>query len=577
MLHPGYVRNYEPVLDSLLERGHEILLVFNQPKKQQSDEIAERLAERHLGRLQQMKAPRRSDGWRDFAWALRGFTDLARFLDPVYEDAVLLRDRVESRLRRGLRKRHPLTAVIGLTALWLLRRLSGRRASRLVMRFFTALERVVPPCPDTIELLRRVEPDAVLVTPLVNVASEQVEFVKSARVLGVPSALCVASWDNLTNKGLIRVEPDRIIVWNGLQVREAVELHGVPAEKLVVTGAQRFDEWFVRKPSTTHEEFCNKVGLPADSAFVLYLCSSPFIAPDEVTFVRRWLSELREHPLLRDIGVLIRPHPQNAKQWRDVGCDEFGNVVIWPRAGAQPVSEDSKADFYDSLHHCLTIVGINTSALIEGGIVGKTVHTVLDPQFTGTQEGTLHFRYLLSQNGGLLRVALDLVNHVAQLSDAGLGGVEESLRTQEFVRSFIRPHGLDVPATPLVVEAVETLTELSAAPWRDGSFARIVRTVLVPLLRAQGALDVAGKATGVLPGEGRSRELEQDAARSVRASAPTRRRGALREVGRSLDRRSAPQWARRARRWTKRLRTRVPEPVGRILSPLVRLLPRAWR
>src|SRR5439155_9111413 len=37
-------------------------------------------------------------------------------------------------------------------------------------------------------------PDLVLVTPLVDFASSQVDYVKAARARGIPSGLCVASW-----------------------------------------------------------------------------------------------------------------------------------------------------------------------------------------------------------------------------------------------------------------------------------------------------------------------------------------------------------------------------------------------
>jgi hypothetical protein len=41
---------------------------------------------------------------------------------------------------------------------------------------------------------------------------------------------------NLTNRGLIRVEPDRVLVWSDIQRKEATELHSVSSERVVVTG-----------------------------------------------------------------------------------------------------------------------------------------------------------------------------------------------------------------------------------------------------------------------------------------------------------------------------------------------------
>ena len=53
----------------------------------------------------------------------------------------------------------------------------------------------------------------------------------------------------------------------------------------------------------------------------------------------------------------------------------------------------------------------------------------------------------------MLHAATDLDSHVTQL-DAALAGRLPN-RNAAFVRRFIRPHGLDRPATPVFVEALE--------------------------------------------------------------------------------------------------------------------------
>ena len=121
------------------------------------------------------------------------------------------------------------------------------------------------------------------------------------------------------------------------------------------------------QPSTTREEFCARVGLPADRPYVLYLCSSPFIAPHEVNVVRQWIKGIRAtgQPPLASAGILVRPHPQNAAQWRDVDLTAYGDVAIWPRAGANPIGPETRSEYYDSMFHAHAMVGVNTSALIE--------------------------------------------------------------------------------------------------------------------------------------------------------------------------------------------------------------------
>jgi hypothetical protein len=123
----------------------------------------------------------------------------------------------------------------------------------------------------------------------------------------------------------------------------------------------------------------------------------------------------------------------------------LGNVSIYPRAGANPVLEHSKVDFYDSIYHGRALVGVNTSAMIEAGIVGRPVLTILAPEFKGTQEGTLHCYHLIE--GGLLRPSESLEEHLSQLSDV-LTGAFDADKVRRFIESFVRPCGLERESPP---------------------------------------------------------------------------------------------------------------------------------
>ena len=85
-------------------------------------------------------------------------------------------------------------------------------------------------------------PDLVMITPLVGVvASSQLDLLRSAKAHRVPVAVCVWSWDHLSSKAIIRDLPDRLLVWNDVQKREATEMHAVPPDRVIVIGSRRCD------------------------------------------------------------------------------------------------------------------------------------------------------------------------------------------------------------------------------------------------------------------------------------------------------------------------------------------------
>jgi len=458
-MHSGYIRNYERTIRLLLEEGHEVHVAVVSPTKQSVDRVAERMANEYLN-LTVSRAPKGSRGNVDnLRRALRGLADYMRYQHPRFADATALRERASSKL---LKRRNVcgLLPAVGITLyLPTLGRIRNARYADAMSRWSLRLANSLPPPSRPTRWLRGLAPDVFLTTPHVAIWTSDPEFLDAARALGIPSALLIASWDNLTNKGLIKSPADLVVVWNEAQRAEAIELHRVPAHRIAITGAQRFDDWFEISTSSAREDFVGRIGLDAGKPYILYLCSSPFIAPDEVPFVRRLALALRssEGPL-KQAGLLIRPHPQNAQQWANVDVSEYGNAVIWPREGEQPVRDASKQGFYDSMYHSLAVVGINTSAQIEAGIIGRTVHTVLDPQFADAQEGTLHFRHLLVEHGGLLYVASDLPELVRNLESVLEGGLRED-HAQRFVANFIRPHGASRPASPLVADAIRRLVD----------------------------------------------------------------------------------------------------------------------
>lgn len=491
--HFTYFRNYDSVLRMLAERGHAIHLAVEK-EEQLGGRVAIEALTRECPRITVGMVPeRRADAWSGVARRLRLGMDYLRYAEPAYDAAPLLRARARQRTPR---------AVLALADAPIAGSARGRR---VLARTLQAIDSAVPPAPAIVEYLQAQRPDALLITPLVELGSQQIDYLRAARLLGIPSGVAVWSWDHLSSKAYIREMPDRLFVWNETQRREATSLHGIPADRVRVTGAQCFDRWFDRLPSRDRETFCGEVGLPNDRPMVLWVCSSLIKgSPAERPFVVEWLQRLRasSDPAIASAGVLIRPHPSRAHEWHDVDLSALGPVAV---RGGNPVDDQTRADYFDALYHSAAVAGLNTSAFIEAAIVGREVLTILPAQYHDNQEGTLHFRYLLDAAGGFLRVARTFDEHVEQL------GVALSHRStgehphRRFLESFVRPAGLNVAATPAFVEAVEELpsvapvqTRKRAAGWRRtalGATARMVaRLAGESMIRSPRELDPARQA-----------------------------------------------------------------------------------
>jgi hypothetical protein len=469
MRHIGSLRLFDPALRALARRGHEVDVLVSRRESIEWRNAAAQLTVECPTVRWHWADDLTPNTWLEFATVVRLWLDYLRYFDPRYAEAPKLRTRAEERVPAFIVcacRRWPLTSAAGRTVL---------------AHVLRAIERVLPRQKPADEAIASHVPDVVLLTPLVHLGSPQVELLRSARALGVPTALCVGSWDHLSSKSVIRDAPDRVFVWNPTQRREALELHGLDAGRVVVTGAQCYDPWFGRTPRRTRAEFCRHVGLPEDRPLLLWVCSALFPgSPIEADFVTRWIDAVRRSsdPVVASASILVRPHPARLDEWNAIDLSRWPSVA---RYGALPIDEDSRADYFESLYYASAIAGLNTSAFIEAAIVDRPVHALLLPEFHENQEGTIHFHYLLPSNGGPLITSRRLDEHVAQLGASLTSG--GSSRNRGFVESFVRPVGLDRAAADVFVDAVEGLAHVSPARADAPKWAPLTRPLVWPLAR----------------------------------------------------------------------------------------------
>ena len=445
------VDTFEAVLGELLARGQDVTLAIQQRDPERDARLAERL---HHERFALVPCPDvRTDGWRAAAPLVRTARDWAQYTRPAYRTASKLHRRAVERLFRELGasmsgEAPPLAAGAGTR----------------VRDALAHIERAIPSDALHEEFLDRQRPDVLLVTPGLHFGSGQTDYIKAARARGVPVWMLLFSWDNLSTKGALHEPPDLMFVWNERQRQEAVELHDFPADRVVVAGAPRFDEFFAIEPRVPRDAFFAPLGLDPQRPTLLYLCSSRFIAARELAFIGSWLHALRAAgPPLDQCNVIVRPHPD--VQLVDGGPEP--EAVTWPgmrqaTGWVQRPFDDTAAvvlrttygtpqAFYECLHHARAIVALNTSAELEAGIAGRPVYTVLSTDDAADgQANTIHFNYLLREHGGFVHYAPDLASHVGQLA-AAVDTPAETHSIRTFIGAFLRPLG-NVPVAPALAE-----------------------------------------------------------------------------------------------------------------------------
>ena len=264
-------------------------------------------------------------------------------------------------------------------------RLIGRPGQDALLRGSRVLtKRVAPELYG--EAFREHRPDLVVGTRVITMSGPRTpsspryldrHLLMSAARHGVPTMVLVSSWDNLTTSGFFPVEVDRITVWNEIMREQAVAVHGVPRERVVVTGAPQHDVFARAGPYREREGFLRSLGLDPDRRVVVYTTGTEGTIASEPELVGVVVRALERE--LTDVQMLVRLHQlDRLERYQALR----GNPrVVFDQAGLDPVGGYHDRDFdvahqerlADTLRHADVVVNAASSISIDAAAVGTPV------------------------------------------------------------------------------------------------------------------------------------------------------------------------------------------------------------
>jgi hypothetical protein len=425
--HIGFFRHTDSIVRQLCREGHKVKLLFGELNKDKPG-ITDRGVQSFLNDFPQCSIGwlvERQGFWRKITYTVRQLTNYRIYLNPQHPNP-------DMRMRWKPHFRSLEWKLISS-------RLGERvLASRAAGSFLKQVEQsILPDGGVSLELLNE-QPDVVFdMTNLVFNAAD-IEYQKAACAAKIPLVMAIASWDNLTTKGTFHAIPDLVCVWNQDIAGEAVNLHHIPQERIVITGAPVFDYLFASRPTMERQDFCTQAGLGPGRDYVLYLCSSIQVAGNETDFVSEFAENLRNNPATRDTMVMVRPYPMNASIWKDFKAE---NVVVWPAEGETTDIAATQQNYFHSMFFSRAVVGVNTTAMIEAAVVDKPCVTILTERYQSTQTGRGHFQHLLKAD--FLEVARGFSESAVVMANILAGEDVKAGNRRKFVHEFVRPCGLD--------------------------------------------------------------------------------------------------------------------------------------
>lgn len=331
-------------------------------------------------------------------------------------------------------------------------------------RMLRAVEQRIPVHSRIRREIQNINPDAVLLLPLVTPNALENEYMRAAQSLGIPTIYSLVSWDNLSTKGTFHGYPDYSFVWNKPLADELVNLHGHPRETIYMTGTPRFSHLFdgsnKKEDVFSREELCRQAGMNADKPYVLYVGSTFLvnskreIERDESLIIREVADAMLADPRTKDVNILVRPHPQNLAYLPKFLETKPKNVFVYPTNGEIPDTDEKIKRYNSSIYYAKAVMGINTTAYLEVAAIDRPCITLYFKEFAETQL-LPHFHHL--EEAGFLEPARDTSEMIALLQRI-LGGADDlAPQRHEFVKNFLKPVNSDKLSAEYVADLIEEI------------------------------------------------------------------------------------------------------------------------
>jgi hypothetical protein len=306
--------------------------------------------------------------------------------------------------------------------------------SRTALNVWRWIEAASPASPTVQTLLKQIDPDVMLVSPAVWPKDPvEADYLHAGRTLGIATIGCPNSWDDLTSRGTAHVLPDMFLAWNEALAQEASDIHDIPAGTIRITGAPHLDPFFALRPRSSRADVCARLGRP-DAPYVVFLGSPSTIWEDDSFMVKSFSD------------ALAREFDGSAP-----------SLVVIPHQSHRPTSLQ---EYFDQLAHATCVFGLNTPAFLDAVIANRPCLTVVNETYWPAQGRTGHFRHLLKGKFlDVCRTMDDLAAGVRRVMD---GTDDRAADRRAFTRWFIRPCGLDTPASDVLASVIETAARPNA-------------------------------------------------------------------------------------------------------------------
>ncbi len=253
----------------------------------------------------------------------------------------------------------------------------------------------------------------------------EINLLREAKKRKIKTIGYINSWDKVTSRCILRLLPDKAIVFNDIVKGEMMDFNEMNEQDIFVSGLPQYDFFYTRKP-ILREEFFNKIKIPSDKKLIVYAPMGRAFSSADWDIIDLLQEMIYSKELKYECELLVRFQPndfvdeEEISKRPDLKCDKPGIRFGTKRGVDWDMNKADLDHLQDTLYHMSVLVCYASSISIDASIFDKPVINInfeinKIPKLLKSPVQyyrTWHYKNVLKTN------AVDLVNNRQELLDS---------------------------------------------------------------------------------------------------------------------------------------------------------------
>lgn len=206
----------------------------------------------------------------------------------------------------------------------------------------------------------------------------EINLIREAKKRGVKTIGYINSWDKVTSRCMLRILPDKAIVFNEIVKKELMDFNEMRSEDIYISGLPQYDFFYTRKP-IPREDFFKKINISDNKELLVYAPMGRAFSSSDWDIIDLLSRLIKEKKFKKDCELLVRFQPNDfvdedeIKKRPDLKYDKPGIRFGTKRGVDWDMNNNDLNHLQDTLYHMSILICYASSISIDASIFDKPV------------------------------------------------------------------------------------------------------------------------------------------------------------------------------------------------------------